>query len=47
MVLTGNQITTKWWPNGGSAGPIAKEPPWGTDGNEKTGNTFAESGAAW
>lgn len=47
MVLSGNRITTQWWPKGGALGAIAKEPPWGTDGNEKTENTFAESGQPW
>lgn len=48
FVLTGNKITTiGTWPNGGSYGPIAHQPAWGTYGNVKSNNTFAESGAAW
>ncbi len=47
MVITGNRITTAWWPKGGALGPITKEPTWGADGNLKSNNTFAESGAPW
>lgn len=44
MVITGNQITTRWWPNGGYYGPFAAEPVWGSYGNVKANNTWAESG---
>ena len=47
MVLTGNKISTKWWPRGGYFGAITAEPPWGSYGNLKSGNTFAGSGTAW
>jgi hypothetical protein len=47
MVLTGNQITTQWYPRGGNFGPIAAEPPWGINGNLKSNNVFVPSGAAW
>jgi hypothetical protein len=47
MVLIGNQITTEWWPNGGSYGPLGAEPVWNTYGNVKRNNTFAESGKTW
>lgn len=47
MQIVGNQITTQWWPNGGSGGPLAHEPTWGTYGNVKSNNTFAESGQPW
>ena len=48
LVLTGNKITTiGTWPNGGYWGPIAHQPDWGTYGNVKSNNTFAESGSAW
>lgn len=47
MVLTGNQITTQWWPNGGSFGPLTAEPAWGLYGNVKRDNEFAESGQPW
>lgn len=47
MVLSGNQVTTRWWPQGGSHGPLAAEPRWGAFGNVKSGNTFAETGVPW
>jgi len=47
MVLTGNVITTQWWPRGGSFGPIAAEPAWGSFGNLKSNNTFTPSGQSW
>jgi hypothetical protein len=47
MVITGNEITTQWWPKGGALGPISHEPPWGSYGNVKSNNTFVESGQAW
>ena len=42
MKITGNQITTRWWPNGGAIGPIAHEPAWGSYGNVATNNTWAD-----
>lgn len=47
MVLIGNQVTTQWWPSGGSYGPLAAQPVWNSYGNVKSNNTFAESGKAW
>jgi len=47
MLLTGNLITTQWWPRGGYYGPLAAEPVWGSYGNLKSNNKFAESGQAW
>jgi hypothetical protein len=47
VVLTGNKITTQWYPNGGSFGAIAAEPPWGSQGNVKSGNTFVPGGGTW
>ena len=47
MVLSGNQITTQWWTRGGSYGPVTAEPAWGSYGNVKSNNKFAESGQAW
>jgi hypothetical protein len=47
MNLIGNQVTTQWWPRGGYWGPVAYEPIWGSNGNLKSNNTFAESGKAW
>lgn len=40
--LIGNKITTRWWTNGGSFGPITAEAPWGTNGNLATGNVWAD-----
>lgn len=47
LTLTGNQVTTQWWPNGGYYGPVAYEAQWGSNGNTKSGNTFAESKLPW
>lgn len=42
MVVTGNKITTQWWPNGGSFGPVGAAAPWGTNGNVWSNNTWAD-----
>ena len=42
LVLTGNKVTTAWWPDGGANGPITAEPVWGTLGNVKDNNTWAD-----
>lgn len=42
LVLTGNKITTQWYSTGGSFGPITAEPTWGTLGNVKSNNTWAD-----
>lgn len=42
MVISGNKVTTQWYPNGGSFGPFAAEPTWGTLGNIKANNTWAD-----
>lgn len=42
MVMTGNKVTTQWWPNGGAVGPLAAAPPWGTNGNVWANNTWAD-----
>ncbi|HEY5956038.1 MAG TPA: hypothetical protein VIV60_05770 [Polyangiaceae bacterium] len=47
LVLAGNRVTTQWWPNGGSYGPLTAHPVWGSNGNVKRDNSFAETGAAW
>jgi hypothetical protein len=40
--ITGNRITTRFWTQGGNFGPLADPPTWGTDGNEKAGNVWAD-----
>lgn len=49
--LIGNKVTTQWWPQGGAqGGPTTAEPPWGTNGNVKSGNTWADgplAGQGW
>jgi hypothetical protein len=40
--ITGNKITTRWWTNGGNFGPFAYDPGFGTNGNEKANNTWAD-----
>jgi hypothetical protein len=42
MVITGNKITTQWWPNGGANGVLAATPTWGTNGNQWANNTWAD-----
>lgn len=42
MVVTNNLITTQYYPTGGAFGPIAAEPPWGTNGNTKSNNKWAD-----
>lgn len=42
FTYTGNKITTQWWPNGGSYGPIADQPVWGQYGNVQSNNTWAD-----
>ncbi len=42
MVMTGNKVTTQWWPNGGAVGPLTAQPTWGTQGNTWSGNTWAD-----
>lgn len=42
MVMTGNKVTTQWWPNGGANGPLAAAPAWGTLGNIWSNNTWAD-----
>lgn len=47
LVLTGNQVTNQWWPNGGSSAPLGFEPVWGSFGNTKSGNSIIETGAGF
>lgn len=42
MQLIGNKITTASFPNGGALGPLAADPAWGSNGNVKTNNTWAD-----
>lgn len=42
IVLTNNKITTRWWTNGGNFGSITDQPAWGTNGNVKSNNTWAD-----
>jgi hypothetical protein len=42
MVMTGNKVTTQWYPNGGSFGYLSAAPTWGTLGNVWSGNTWAD-----
>lgn len=42
ITLTGNKVTTKWWTNGGNFGPITDIPNWGSNGNVKSGNVWAD-----
>ena len=42
VTLTGNKVTTKWWTNGGSFGPVAATPTWGVNGNFQANNTWAD-----
>jgi len=42
MVMTGNKVATTWWPQGGSFGPITATPPWGSNGNVWSNNTWAD-----
>jgi hypothetical protein len=42
MVVTGNQVTTQWWPTGGSNGPLAATPAWGSFGNSCSNNTWTD-----
>ena len=42
-LYSGNKTTTiGTWPNGGAFGPIAWEPVWGTYGDVKSNNTWAD-----
>lgn len=40
--VTNNKFTTYWWTNGGTNGPVADQPPWGTLGNFQANNTWAD-----
>lgn len=40
--ITGNKITTRWWTNGAAYGPITDQPAWGSNGNVKSNNTWAD-----
>lgn len=40
--ITGNKITTRWWTNGGSFGPVTAQPAWGANGNTQSDNTWAD-----
>ena len=45
LVVTGNKVTTQWWTNGGISGPLQAGPfpvPWGSNGNVKSNNTWAD-----
>lgn len=45
VVVTGNQVTTQWFTNGGIAGveQAGPNPPsWGSNGNVKSGNVWAD-----
>lgn len=42
MYVTGNKVTTSVYSNGGSFGPIAATPSWGSYGNVNTNNTWAD-----
>jgi hypothetical protein len=42
IAVTGNKFTTKWWTNGGSFGPLSDAPVWGSNGNVKSGNVWAD-----
>ena len=42
MQVIGNKITTVSFPNGGTFGPLAAEPNWGSNGNVKSNNTWAD-----
>lgn len=45
IVVTGNKVTTRWFTNGGIAGveQVGPHPPaWGSGGNVKSGNTWAD-----
>lgn len=42
MVMTGNKVTTQYYPNGGSYGALAAYPVWGTLGNVWSNNTWAD-----
>lgn len=44
--MTGNRITTRWWPNGGAVGPITAQPAWGSNGNAQTDNLWADGPGA-
>jgi hypothetical protein len=46
MVLSGNKVTTQWWPNGGSFGVLSAEPAWGSFGNSCTNTTWADGARA-
>jgi hypothetical protein len=40
IVVTGNRITTRFWPNGGYYGVFAEPPTWGSNGNSWVTNTW-------
>jgi hypothetical protein len=42
ITVTGNRVTTRWWPNGGNFGPITDVPAFGTNGNVTGGNIWAD-----
>ena len=46
MVMTGNKVTTRWWAQGGAVGPVTAQPPWGSQGNVWSGNTWADGANA-
>ena len=37
-----NKFTTQWWENSGQFGPVSDQPAWGTNGNFKSGNVWAD-----
>jgi hypothetical protein len=37
-----NKWTTKYWPNGGAFGAATDIPSWGTNGNDQSGNVWAD-----
>ncbi len=40
--ITGNEISTRFWTNGGGFGPFADDPGFGTNGNEASNNTWLD-----
>lgn len=46
MQFIGNKVTTASYTNGGSYGPMAYEPTWGSSGNVNSNNTWADGANA-
>lgn len=42
VVITGNKVTTKWFPDGGNTAIAYKTPTWGVQNNVWSGNTWAD-----